>query len=743
MVVVVAVAQQLPQPSLQSPLLAQQRQQARAFLESKSGELSLGNEYRVGRLTIFEVSGAHGFIVGSDEGIIGYCDHGRYDEDQLPEGLRWWLHEFAGERDTTGVPALSGGQATSTASALATEEERQAVAPMLTTRWGQQAPYNQQCPAVEGRNAPTGCVATAMAQVMAYYRYPLAATTAVPAYTTRTLQLMLPALEPTVFQWQQMSDTYGSNSTEAQRESVASLMRYAGQSVGMDYQTTVSGAYLAEAAAALRNNFGYDGDMQHVAAAHYTAAQWEQLIYNEVASGRPVIMAGHTRSGSAHAFVCDGCDADGLFHINWGWAGNYDGYYRLTRLNPQNTSYATHCDAVVGIQPPDGHDSPAPPRRLVGRELTVNGLTIGAQLLNLNTDGGYYDFGFAEQQEDGTLGFVYNQRTLEFQAKKGWNIKSDVAMYGLGRGTHRLVPVCRLTGTDAWLMLFNEETFIEARMQSDTEGRLLLSPGTTIDVPDLAAELTGVEGPCYAQCEVQVRVRLKTSSHDFSGMVYLWPGGRRRVGVGPVTIAAGDSTELAGHVRFDSDGLQTLYVTADEEMEYIIGSGTVSVAPFVETEGLLALTQPLTLSADGLLTLRLRNEASTDYVGYLFVSVSRFDETQNLWQPCGNVDTLVVLAPSVPATTLTLALPLPSPTARYALEVSCQDFGNYTPYGSTHTLTTEPQQIDLGEAVAVQPAMAGRRSAAGHWTLGGRRATKNSRTVTVGRGRKFIPAIVP
>ena len=119
---------------------------------------------------------------------------------------------------------------------------------------------------------------------------------------------------------------------------------------------------------ALKNNFGYDGNIQHLFRNNYSNEAWESLIYRELAERRPVLYAG-TSSGGAHAFVCDGYDGNGLFHINWGWGGMCNGYFKLSVLNPNDNSgmgassskdgYSMNQDVLIGIQPPSKHaDNP-------------------------------------------------------------------------------------------------------------------------------------------------------------------------------------------------------------------------------------------------------------------------------------------------------------------------------------------------------------------------------------------------
>ena len=684
-----------------------------------------------GRLRISKCADGQGFTVMAGNTVVGRCTRGSYDVDALPEGLQWWLKAMEEEVGDT----LKAADEKET-------DQQQAIAPMLTSRWGQHEPYNQQCPTYNGQATLTGCVATAMAQVMYYYQWPAQPTTAISAYETRSLAISVPQLPPTVFDWSVMAPAYDRHSTETAQSAVAALMRYCGQAVQMDYNPESSGAYLAEAAEALSRCFGYDTDVCHVSAAHYTQAQWQQLMLSELQAGRPVIMAGQTSSGSAHAFVCDGYDGNGMFHINWGWTGDYDGYYRLPRLKPNANNYSTNCDAVIGIQPPDGTDHPAPPERLAGRNLMVSGLTASALMINLNTEGAYYEYGWQEVDADGSAGTVYDQQTRLFGAKRGWTVTTDVAAYGLARGTHRLVPVARRTGTETWWPLYNDATYVEARMQNSHEGRLLLSPATTLNEPDLTAwGVQLADTVCYKDCPAHVRLLLTCHVQDYDGDIYLWPNSRQCTWAGHVSISAGDTLAMTATMTFDEEGVQTVSVTGDPELEYVAGTGEVTVQPFVETEGLLRLLHATLLmeQPQPMLALTVANDADTDYIGYLFVRLLQQQPDGETWQEAAATDTLILIKAGNCATELLLPIGNQQDGGghTYAVTVDCQDFGSPTPYGTTHALTDGPRLLTTDMADRPRSDTASGRKAT-LYTLGGRPAKGCHVRILVSAGRKFL-----
>ena len=175
-----------------------------------------------------------GFVIvsGDDrtESILGYCDEGTFDANRMPDNMRSWLRTYEAAIDKMDDKEVEQ----QTAHTASTE----VIAPLLTTRWNQDYPYNLYCP----DNCPTGCVATAMAQVMYYHRWPQDATAAIPAYTSYSNSYTRPELPSTTFDWDNMKNSYNYGSSQASREAVAQLMLYLGQAIEMDYTPSGSGA---------------------------------------------------------------------------------------------------------------------------------------------------------------------------------------------------------------------------------------------------------------------------------------------------------------------------------------------------------------------------------------------------------------------------------------------------------------------------------------------------------------------
>ncbi len=376
---------------------SQARQQAQTFLMSRRNtaggpryapgtppQLTLAT--KVSGLYVFTVKDKGGFvIVSNDDGtvpILGYSDKGTFDAENMPANMKAWLQGYADEiawlkEHGSEKPARLPG-APKTIGSHSTDN----IAPLIETTWDQGEPYWNQTPYwtnIGGNiyiskeylggytHCATGCVATAMAQVMKYHEWPQTATAEIPAYQWGG-SIWLPdentPLAATTFDWANMLNDYSGSESATQNDAVATLMKYCGYSLGMDYGPE-SGANTDAVAYALKNYFDYKETTRFVSRSSYTYANWTDLIYHELKNNRPVVYGGMS-SGGGHEFVCDGYlyeNSTDFFHINWGWGGMSDNYFVLSALDPDQQGIGGSTsddgfhygqDAVIGIQPSTG-----------------------------------------------------------------------------------------------------------------------------------------------------------------------------------------------------------------------------------------------------------------------------------------------------------------------------------------------------------------------------------------------------
>lgn len=319
---------------------------------------------------VFNVNGARGFIIISADDIVtpvlAYSVETSFAPDDIPPNVAAWLKGYE-EQISYAIRSVmqpdpdvqSAWEVLNNAPAQGKGVKSTAgVAPLVTTNWSQRPFYNDVCPYDTTYNdrAVTGCVATAMAMVMKYHNYPPNGIGSYNYYSARYGALAA-NFGATSYHWADMPNTL----TEA-NTAVATLMYHCGVAVKMDYNVGSQGgsnawviaAERAECAEnAMKHYFGYSSALQGLKKSGYTDAQWINLLKTELDAGRPMVYAGYGSDGG-HCFVCDGYNDSAYFHFNWGWAGNCNGYFLLTNLNPHlDWDFTGKQQAIVGIQPPD------------------------------------------------------------------------------------------------------------------------------------------------------------------------------------------------------------------------------------------------------------------------------------------------------------------------------------------------------------------------------------------------------
>lgn len=331
------------------------------YTSSSSSSFATANTQPTTFFYVFN-DGANGFvIVAGDDNvtpILGYSDEGIFDPNNIPQSVQKWLEEYKNQiryvvdnnvSATKEIQKEWKNYVSGTTQSVA----KASVNPLMTTKWNQSPYYNALCPS----GTVTGCVATAMAQVMKYWNYP-ATGTGFHSYNHPTYGTLSANFGSTTYQWGSMPNTVNSSNN-----AVATLMYHCGVSVNMNYgpaSTGGSSATYQATESALKNYFGYKNTLQLIVRSSYNQTQWINLLKTELDASRPILYAG-IGSGGGHAFVCDGYDNNDFFHFNWGWGGNPDGYFQVNALNPGSLGtgggsggFNTNQQAIIGIEPING-----------------------------------------------------------------------------------------------------------------------------------------------------------------------------------------------------------------------------------------------------------------------------------------------------------------------------------------------------------------------------------------------------
>ena len=363
----VITASAKPRTADQMKRIAQNTIQRKSLARNsaKKGAAQLKTLLRTEDLQVMGYEGGGYVVVAADDllpEVLGYSDS-KFSETGNP-AFGWWLQSVrkaARMVVKTGVP----NKTIKPDPTLYAES----VAPLITSKWDQQTPYNDLCPGGASGKTMTGCVATAMAQVMYFWRYPLHGTGSKTIYypfeDTHGQQLTVDFSQAT-YDWDNMIDDYSGSYTPQEAAAVATLMYHCGVASSMQYGVDGSGTYNSEAAAALKNNFGFPASVRYVERSQYEEADWMQMVYTDISNRQPIIYTGSDYSYGGHCFVLDGYNADGLVHINWGWSGTSDGFYNIDLLNPTGFQFETYQTMVTGIKSGNSNE-------LIELNVTTNG----------------------------------------------------------------------------------------------------------------------------------------------------------------------------------------------------------------------------------------------------------------------------------------------------------------------------------------------------------------------------------
>lgn len=514
---------------------------AEEFLGSRGLEVSStevrkahGIQSAVEPYYVFNTTSDRGFVIiaGDDQvpAILGYTDSGSFDEENLPVNFRDWLESCALHIETL-------RKYPTTEKSTWGDSSRESIAPLLTSSWNQDAPYNDRCPSffTVDAHCVTGCAATALAQVMYYHRAqgPDEVKAEIPAYSCRRNwdgygHVKVPAIPAgSLIDWGQIRDRYNSSSPQSQKNAVASLMLYCGAAINMDYANGSNGgsaAYNKDVPVGLVKYFGYNPRTHYEMRNSYLIDDWYEMIYNQLKDNGPVFYTGQTSGNSGHAFVADGYSSeDNLFHINWGWGGYCDGYFVLAFCNPNGggigagniaDGYRLLQSALV-----DAHPS-SPADKIVPVSATISSRINGTSMeFTYGNDYGLtyrFDCGFGYVGKDGAITPSTLVRDIELRPSY-YISQSKTIEIPSGSDEVRIVPLSKASDADQWVNPWPESRYILARRNSD-------NTISVVEMPQTGIEASSMEFGNVRRVGLPLMMRAELSSSGggaYEGIVYV------------------------------------------------------------------------------------------------------------------------------------------------------------------------------------------------------------------------------
>ena len=450
---------------------------------------------------VFNYDAGFVIVAGNDLStpILGYSASNKFVTIDIPSHVLYWMDLYdkqIQELNTLTGDAHEGWDDLS--SVMFTDVTD---ANLLTTvLWNQGAPYNDQCPLIDGERAVTGCVATAFSIAMKYHEWPDIGT---GSYSYTWNDSTLSADFDITYQWDEMLDGYTGTYTTEQADAVATIMYHAGVLSNMDYAVGGSGAHTNNGVKGIVNYMKYDKSAIQLFRSWYSDDEWATMLKAEINANRPLVYGGYDTTLGGHQFILDGYQ-NNYFHINWGWSGSSDGYYLIGALNPYDKTadsggYSSGEGGVFYMQP-ETDNSTYTYLWVFGpgdyNDISYNGLTTSVTHFQQNVE---FDL---------NAGVYYNQSITSFtgylcikHCDSEGNIKEDVSgLYSVsdfseGQGSFHTF-VCKITqeieAGDYICMMSKSSDSDEWKMvigDSGTVTKLDIYTATTIDVEKMSEQI--------------------------------------------------------------------------------------------------------------------------------------------------------------------------------------------------------------------------------------------------------------
>lgn len=466
-------------------------------------------------------------VVSADDSfptVLGYSWQGDFENGMSNPGFKYWMDEYDRMIEYAREHNINRDNGIVTSSNYSGSIPN--VRPLITTTWGQEAPFNNYCPSINGTKTPSGCVATAMAQVMYYHKWPKVGKGEREGIT----------FEGTEYKWSDMLRSYQRDYTEINGDAVATLMRHCGAAVCMEYDIDGSGSTSTYLPHALHTFFDYDGNTRVVHRDCVEFNDYIAIICKELNESRPIIVSSNHYKGGGHGFIMDGCMDDGYFHFNWGWNGRQDGEFLILDINDKDyqsnnnmNGYINNQAIVIGIQPntrpgiyvdfyPDlWCDGNIVMSHSKGKDLTIQ--TTG-YFVNYGYDIHTFYLGAKFINKETRKEYFSDRSQTQLGGRRpGYSLsgtKYVVQIPDMPDGEYDVSPVFRIAEDDAWLNVLMALNAVKSKNILVADGHLSFYKAN-IEITDAHFSSEFVAGRTL---KLQAKVK-NNSDYDYDGPITL------------------------------------------------------------------------------------------------------------------------------------------------------------------------------------------------------------------------------
>ncbi len=627
-------------------------QKARQFLSEKQGDVAASRSMRPVELNmaeglsdvlyVFNVGQRDGYVIisGDDrvDDVLGYADKGEINAADMPANMKNWLQGYADQISYMVEHNIDNDEvAAARSNAKATKKP---ISPMLTCLWNQSSPFNDNCPDVgydDGHSytierSAAGCLATAAAQVMYWHQKKYGEATGIWQTTTRpipqyisdafdlikwtddahtdySITNIVEAKAPTTIDWSKLVDIYPANA-ESNAE-IAKLMEYVGAGLMMQYGPE-SSAMFSKFAPMLVNYFGYNKTARYVERKYYSYADWVDLMYEQLTNVGPLFFGGQS-TGGGHAFVIDGYEQEDYFHVNWGWGGQSNGFFKLSVLyskqqgiggSKSQDGFNFLQNVTINVNPDNSIKDLSfyrlrvygawPNVSKVSRSSATDNFSpvaLHCAVYNVTGETTAFDLGWGLYKEGELIGILGKAATNDVENYSGWNDCYFTISFGAGieDGTYRIIPISRLRDTDTWYKDFNSERYYISAVISGNTMTLEEMGNTSLTATIEAVDALEAEKPATVVATVKNHAGLYSADLILTNR----PNG--------FTDDDGEVPLCAQQVDIDKDGEMTvsfsftpkqegdMFLILYDRDENILAQTQVSVAPPTITTGNLTV----------------------------------------------------------------------------------------------------------------------------------------------------------